>query len=100
SVWREPDPDHRRRGHQLAPLALRTGPLERALDDRAVLADGLRGADARGPLAALAVPVGRARRGAARDPALPARDRARAAGDAALPARRAGGGPPSVRPPH
>ena len=47
---------------------------ERAPDERPVRADGLGGADARRALAALAVAVGRARRPAARDLALPALD--------------------------
>ena len=82
-VHGQPDLDHRRRRRELAPLALRARPHEHPLDDRAVLADGLGGADAGRALAALAVPLGGARRPAARDPALPARDRPGAARHAA-----------------
>src|SRR5207344_2458831 len=65
-----------------ASLVLRARPHERPVDDRPVLADGLGRAHARRALAALAVPLGRARRTAARDPALPARDRPSATRDA------------------
>ena len=100
AVLRQPRPDHRRRRGQLAALPVGARPLQRPLDDRAVLADGLGCADAGRPLAALALPVGRARRAAARDPALPARDRPRPARDAAgadRPADRARQPPPFPR---
>ena len=83
AVRGQPAADHRRRRGQRAPLALLAGAHERPRHDRPLLADGLGGADARRALGALAVPLGRARRAAARDPALPARDRPRAARDAA-----------------
>src|SRR3954452_10778850 len=83
AVRGQPDSDHGSRRRQHAPFALRARALEHPLDDRAVLADGLGRADARRALAALAVPLRCACGPAARDPALPARDRARAPGNAA-----------------
>ena len=97
----QPAADQPRRQRQLAEADRAGRPHQHHDLGHAVRVDGLCGLDARDPLAAVAVPLGRARRPAARDRALPALDVPGAAGDAARadrPADRARQPPPFPRP--
>ena len=100
-LQRQPDPDQPRGRRQRAQAVQDRRAHERRCHGHAVCADGVGGPDARHPLAALAVPLGGARRAAARNRALPALDLPRAARNAAGadgPAHRARQPPPLPRP--
>ena len=100
-LQRQPDPDQPRRRRQRAQAVQDGRAHEHRGHGHAVRADGVGGAHARDPVAALAVPLGRARRPAARDRALSALDLPRAARDAAgpdRPAHRPRQPPPLPRP--